>query len=131
MTRLRTALLPCLALTVAACYHQVVRTELPPSPTVIERKWVPTWIFGLVAAKPIDFRQQCPSGAAVVETQQTFLNGLVGLVTIGIYTPQSVRVTCASGAGSAPDSAAVIDRGPGAAPAAGPAGHDRAAAARY
>ena len=131
MTRLRPALLPCLALTLAACYHQVVRTELPPSPTVVEREWVPAWVFGLVPAKPIDFRQQCPSGAAVVETQQSFANGLVRLVTLGIYTPQSVRVTCASGAGSAPGSAAVIDLGPGTRPVADSVRHDGPVMARY
>jgi len=109
MTRLRPALLPCLALTLAACYHQVVQTELPPSPTVVEQKWVPTWIFGLVAAKPIDFRPQCPTGAAIVETRQSFLNGLVGALTLGIYTPQSERVTCAAGAAPAPGDAAVSD----------------------
>ncbi|EDZ3817108.1 lipoprotein bor, partial [Salmonella enterica] len=29
------------------------------------------------------------------ETQLTFLNGLIGFVTLGIYTPQEARVYCA------------------------------------
>ena len=45
---------------------------------------------------------------ARVETQQTFLNGLVGALTLGIYTPQSATITCAAGRtgaldGGAPD----------------------------
>ena len=30
------------------------------------------------------------------------VDGLVGVLTIGIYTPQTVRVTCASGSASLP-----------------------------
>ena len=127
-TRLRLALLPTFALTLAACYHQVVRSGLPPSSTVIERPWVRTWVFGLVPAKPIDLRQECPGGAAVVETQQTFLNGLVGALTLGIFTPQSVRVTCAAAAGAAPSGAAVFEVDHAAPARAREAAFDRAVA---
>jgi Bor protein len=83
-----------------ACFHQVVQTGRTPGPTVVEKEWVSSWIFGLVPAEPIDVRRQCPSGVATVETQQSFPNALVGAVTFGIYTPQSVKVTCATGGGS-------------------------------
>jgi hypothetical protein len=33
-----------------------------------------------------------------VETEHSFLNGLVGALTLGIYTPMHLTVTCASGA---------------------------------
>ena len=100
--RARRWLPPALLLVSAACFHQVARTGLTPGNTVVDRPWVATWIFGLVPAKEIDVSQQCPRGVAVVETQQSFLNGLVGALTIGIYTPQTVRVTCASGSASLP-----------------------------
>jgi hypothetical protein len=54
----------------------------------------------LVPATPIDVTQQCARGVATVETQRSFPNGLVGLLTLGIYTPVSVRVVCASGSAS-------------------------------
>ena len=54
-----------------------------------------TWLWGLVPADDISTVAECPNGVATVETQQSFANGLVGLLTIGIYTPQEVRVTCA------------------------------------
>jgi hypothetical protein len=41
-------------------------------------------------------------GVAMVETEQSFVNGLAALVTIGIYTPQHVRITCASSSASLP-----------------------------
>ena len=34
---------------------------------------------------------------AKVETQLSFVNGLVGLITLGIYTPMNIKVTCAAG----------------------------------
>jgi hypothetical protein len=30
-----------------------------------------------------------------VETQQSFANQLVGILTLGIYTPMDIRATCA------------------------------------
>jgi hypothetical protein len=87
-------------LLVSACFHQIVQTGRAPGPTVIEKPWVSTWIFGLVAAQPIDVRQQCPSGVATVETQQSFANGLVGALTLGIWDPQTVKITCAAAGGS-------------------------------
>lgn len=88
-----------------ACFHQVVQTGSPPGSTVVDKQYVATWLWGIVPAQPIDVRQQCPSGVATIETEQTFLDGLVGLLTIGIYTPQHARVTCASGSASLPDRA--------------------------
>lgn len=52
--------------------------------------------WGIVAATPIDVRQTCTSGVATIETQQTCMNGFVGLLTLGIYSPQSLRVTSAN-----------------------------------
>jgi hypothetical protein len=86
-----------LVLCTAGCFHQVVNTGRTPGTTVVDKPWVSTWLWGLVAAQPVDVRQQCPSGVAVITTEQSFVNGLVGAITLGIYTPQHVTVTCASG----------------------------------
>jgi Bor protein len=63
---------------------------------VVDKPWVKGWLWGLVANDQVDIRRECPMGAAVVETEQSFANGLVSAVTLGIYTPQHVRITCAS-----------------------------------
>jgi len=39
---------------------------------------------------------ECESGVAKVETQHSFVNGLVNVLTSGIYTPLTVTVTCAA-----------------------------------
>ena len=89
----------------SACFHQVVQTGRPAGSTVVDNPWVSTWLWGLVAAQPIDVRQQCPSGTAMIETETSFVNGVVGALTLGIWTPQHVRVTCASGSASLPANA--------------------------
>jgi hypothetical protein len=94
-----------LVLLASACFHQVVQTGRSPGSTVVDKPWVSTWLWGLVAAQPIDVRQQCPSGAAVIVTETSFVNGLVGALTFGIWTPQHVTVTCASGSASLPSNA--------------------------
>lgn len=98
-----------LALMCGACYHQNVRTGLAPSATVIDKPWVSTWLWGLVQAQPVDVRQECPSGTALIETEQSFPNGLVAIVTLGIYTPQHVRVTCASRSATVPRGGTEVD----------------------
>jgi hypothetical protein len=41
-------------------------------------------------------KAQCTQGVAKVETERSFLNGLVGAI-YDIYTPIHTTVTCASG----------------------------------
>ncbi len=86
----------------SGCFHQLAQAGRTPGTTVIERPWTATWLWGLVPADEISVVAQCPNGVATVETQQSFLNGLVGGLTLGIYTPQEVRVPCASASGALP-----------------------------
>jgi hypothetical protein len=41
-----------------------------------------------------------PDGVAKVETELTFLNQVVHILTLGIYTPMLIRVTCAQATGA-------------------------------
>ncbi len=109
----RVLLLPVAALLVlAACYHATIDTGLPPSPQTVEKPWASGWLFGLVAPKPVETMAQCPSGVSKVETQLSFVNMLVGQLTLGIYTPMSIKVTCAaSGHASLPAGASELQLG--------------------
>jgi hypothetical protein len=61
-------------------------------------KWASFFLWGLVGEETLDVHQYCPDGrVAEVQTQANFWNGLVGLVTIGIYAPRTVYVTCSAG----------------------------------
>lgn len=41
-----------------------------------------------------DASKACPNGWATVETQQTFVQGLVGGITQNLYTPQNLTIRC-------------------------------------
>ncbi|HYD53641.1 MAG TPA: hypothetical protein VEA99_13480 [Gemmatimonadaceae bacterium] len=92
----RLAALVVLLAASTACYHQVVQTGRTAGATVIDKPFVNGFLWGLVAAQDIDVTRECPAGVATVETEQSFANGLVAALTLGIYTPQHVRVTCAA-----------------------------------
>jgi Bor protein len=84
------------------CFHQIVNTGLAAGPTVVDKPWDPGWLWGLIANDEVDVRKECPMGVATVVTEMSFVNGLAALVTIGIFTPQHVTVTCASRSASLP-----------------------------
>jgi hypothetical protein len=80
----------------SGCYHVTVITGAPAGPTVIDKQWQNSFIFGLVPPPELDVKAQCTQGVAKVETERSFLNGLVGAI-YDIYTPIHTTVTCASG----------------------------------
>jgi hypothetical protein len=84
----------------AACWHATVETGLTPSTVVIDKAWASSWIYGLVPPKTVETASRCPDGVAKVETELTFLNQVVHILTLGIYTPMRIRVTCAQSNGS-------------------------------
>lgn len=79
------------------CYHVTVVTGAPAAQTTIDKQWQNSFIIGLVPPPEIDAKATCTQGVAKVETERSFLNGLVGAITYNIYTPIHAKVTCASG----------------------------------
>ncbi|MFH5832312.1 Bor/Iss family lipoprotein [Halalkalibaculum sp. DA3122] len=97
MTLIKKVVLACLVLTVSGCYHAKVTTDLEPSARVYEQSFASSWIFGLVPPKTVEAAEECSNGVAMVETRLSFVNMLVGNLTLGIYTPMHIKVTCAAG----------------------------------
>ena len=54
------------------------------------------FVSGIGQKKTVDAAKICGGAENVVktETQQTFVNGLLGFITLGIYTPLEARVCC-------------------------------------
>lgn len=102
-----TAALLAVLLVTTGCYHAVIETGKSPAPQSVERPWAPSFIGGLVPPPVVETAARCPNGVSRVETQLSFLNMLVGFLTGGIFTPMSIRATCAT-AGSE-DQAAIHD----------------------
>lgn len=63
---------------------------------MVEKKWASSFIYGIVPAK-VDVSDECPNGIASAKRKMSFVNGLVGTLTLNIYLPQNVKVTCAAG----------------------------------
>ena len=90
------------------CYHSTVVTGATPSTEVIDKPWASSFVFGLVPPSTVETATKCPDGLAKVESQQTFLNGLVGLLTFGIYTPMRITVTCAAKSAALDDTVPIV-----------------------
>ena len=90
------ALGACLLL--SGCYQAKMTTGKPASSTVVQESFAPSFIGGLVPAT-IDVTDECRNGIASAERNLSFVNMLVGTLTLGIYYPQNVTVTCAAGPG--------------------------------
>lgn len=81
----------------AGCYHVTVISGAPAGQATIDKQWQNSFVYGLVPPPEIDSKSTCARGVSKVETERSFLNGLVAALTWSIYTPMHARVTCASG----------------------------------
>lgn len=80
----------------AGCYHATIETGRPASGEVVSKPWATSFILGLVPPGTVETAAKCPNGVSKVETQLSFLNQIVGIVTLGIFTPMAIRVECAA-----------------------------------
>jgi hypothetical protein len=72
-----------------------------------------SFLWGLVPPPVENVSQQCTNGVSKVETQHSFLNGLVAALTFSIVTPMQIDVTCAGAGGDDNDLATVrVDGNP-------------------
>lgn len=82
----------------AGCYeHTFTIGRGAPTGPVVYEEWHNSWLGGLIGERNIDIDMLCPSGNATIHDEMTFLNGLVGTLTAGIYTPTVVTVRCDNG----------------------------------
>jgi hypothetical protein len=67
--------------------------KISSTPTYQDSK--PFFLWGLVGDHTVDVSQVCTNGEATqMQTQHTFLDGLLGFVTLGIYAPRTAKVWC-------------------------------------
>ena len=92
---MRRLLLVVPAFLLMGCFHATIETAATPSAQVIDNQWAHGFIFGLVPPSTVSTQAQCSKGVAKVETQISFLNGLAQMLTFSLYTPMSIKVTCA------------------------------------
>ncbi len=82
-------------LALSGCYHVEVTKLGAGGPGVEQSAKVHTLIGGLVALNKIDASSMCgDKGVWAVETQHGFIDMVISALTMGIYAPVSVQVTC-------------------------------------
>jgi len=79
------------------CFHVSYVSNKPQAATPAYDGWHSDVVWGLAeVSDPVDVPKLCPGGFARIESQLTFVQGLVQYITFGIYNPQNVTVTCGS-----------------------------------
>ena len=84
-----------LALLITGCAQQTFTVQNKPA-AVAPKKPSPIISSFLELGRKLSIAKICGGAENVVktETQQTFVNGLLGFITLGIYTPLEARVYC-------------------------------------
>ncbi len=81
-------------LAVAGC--NTMRFEVGGTPKVepshVERKAFFLW--GLTPTRRVDLRDHCPAGVAAIREEQNFVDGLLNVITLGIYAPRTSEYYC-------------------------------------
>lgn len=86
-----------LAVILTACSATTIRTDsakrVDTTPTYQETQKY--YLFGLIGENHINTTEIC-QGKSVkqMQSQTTFMNGLVEILTLGIYSPKTARVWC-------------------------------------
>ena len=83
-----------LALLITGCAQQTFTVQNKPA-AVAPKETITHHFFvsGIGQKKTVDAAKICGAENVVkTETQQTFVNGLLGFITLGIYTPLEARV---------------------------------------
>ena len=86
-----------LALLITGCAQQTFTVQNKPAAVAPKKPSPIISSFLNWAEENVDAAKICGSAENVVktETQQTFVNGLLGFITLGIYTPRWKRVCIA------------------------------------
>ena len=77
------------------CYYALIDTGRPESVRTVQEGWAPAYVGGAIAPRFGTLVERCPHGASRVEAHRSFANLAVMVLTLGIYAPTTVEVTCA------------------------------------
>ncbi len=96
-SRIITVSLVALTVATTGCYSVTSRPDggfkVASKPDFEQRQ--DFYLWGLVGESHIDTRSVCAhSKPTQMQSQMTFVDGLLSVVTLGIYSPQSARVWC-------------------------------------
>ena len=85
-----------LALLITGCAQQTFTVQNKPAAVAPKTILYHFFVSGIGQEKTVDAAKFVAAQKMLLkqETQQTFVNGLLGFITLGIYTPLEARVYC-------------------------------------
>ena len=95
MRTLRPLVLAIALATQAGCFATTFTTGRPASNQHTERT-LPFWFWGLSGAHEVDLDAICPGGVAKFQVVSQPIDTLFDTLTLGIYSPRTAVVECAS-----------------------------------
>ncbi|WP_428264445.1 Bor/Iss family lipoprotein [Haliangium sp.] len=101
-TWLGLALALALALGAVSCERVQYRSTLPPSGQMIIQ-WNDFFLWGLLGTAWIRPNMMCPQGVHGLDVYHSPANVLITLITLGLYSPTTVEIYCATGDGYGDD----------------------------
>lgn len=78
-----------------ACYHLTYSTTKPRS-GVTQTGTNHFFLWGLAGHSEVHLAEKCPNGVSKLTAWQSFGDGFLKVITLGIYTPRSYEVWCAA-----------------------------------
>jgi hypothetical protein len=87
------------ALALSGCYTTTLKSGKPAgeSPMEADDRWHNGFVGGTSEASgPYRLEQLCPHGWSEIKTHTSFGNGLLEVVTLSLYNPQTIDVRCAA-----------------------------------
>ncbi len=97
---MRRSVVAAAGLLLAGCYTVSYQTKLPGGGGYQDQRG-DYFLWGLVGEQVVQLKQLCPGGVSRWRSQQTFVDGLLYFVTLGIYAPRHVTVECTGGSSHA------------------------------
>ena len=82
------------ALLLSACKTVSYRTGAPGGGERTSRN-ASFFLFGAVGTATIDLTEACPQGVSSWSNRKSAVDTLLSIVTLGIYTPRTIRIECA------------------------------------
>ncbi|MBK7584677.1 MAG: hypothetical protein IPI67_31385 [Myxococcales bacterium] len=113
MKRIACLLMTTIALATSGCYSTTIHNgkAVGEAPIEGDQRWHHGFVGGTAEASgPYQLAKICPEGWAEIKTHTSFGNGLLDVVSIGLYNPQTVDVKCA--AGTKPKTTAAAESAP-------------------
>lgn len=81
----------------SACHTMYFEIVHSPAANVVEERKA-FYFWGLTPTKTVNVLDHCPNGAVGVSEEETFLDGLFGALTLGIWAPRTSYYHCAAAA---------------------------------